>query len=507
MKIFTILSLFAVSGLGANAQTYTVSALYSFPAANTAPTGITVDSRGNIYAAGSFSTYPNAPGIAQIFPPNAIGENGSAVIIAGGEVNGFLDGTGSAAEFSTPEGMAADSAGNIYLADVLVNENATLRKIVPSTGVVTTLSGLNGNTQLYGSANGVAVNASGAIYVSAVGGSTGPLAQFAPGGTPILIPLGSITDMQNGGQSVSSSACFGVAVDSSGVVYVTVISGGPSTATQLYVLKISGTTVTQLFALPLGTDSQLEQGLASSILNGTVPITVDAAGNLYVGWYGNLYLYNSQTGPTQVATIGGPIVGLATDSAGRVYVASGPPGYLSSGVYGPGLISVVAPPGVSALPSAPTPTPTPTPTSTPHTQFINISARAFVGTGSSIAIAGFTISGSANEQVLIRGVGPSLSIFSVNGVLAQPVLTLFNSSGTQLATNTGWGTNSNPSQVGAAFMAAGAFTLPSGSADSALLVSLAPGSYTAQVSGLNNTTGNALIEVYQVPSPTPMPTP
>jgi hypothetical protein len=149
--------------------------------------------------------------------------------------------------------------------------------------------------------------------------------------------------------------------------------------------------------------------------------------------------------------------------------------------------------------------PTPTPT-TPPTEFINISTRAYVGTGSSIAIAGFVISGSNAEQVLIRGVGPTLSEFSVSGLLAQPVLTLFNSTGTQLATNTGWGTNSNASQINAAFTLTGAFALPSGSADSALLLSLSPGAYTAQVSGLNNTTGNALIEIYQVPTPTPTPT-
>jgi hypothetical protein len=108
--------------------------------------------------------------------------------------------------------------------------------------------------------------------------------------------------------------------------------------------------------------------------------------------------------------------------------------------------------------------------------------------------------------VLIRAVGPTLAQFSVAGVLAQPVLTLFNSAGTQIATNTGWGTNSNAAQISAAFASTGAFVLPSGSADSALLLSLPPGAYTAQVSGLNNTTGNALIEAYQVPTPTPTPT-
>jgi len=158
---------------------------------------------------------------------------------------------------------------------------------------------------------------------------------------------------------------------------------------------------------------------------------------------------------------------------------------------------------------APTPTPTPTPSPTPippaptaasAMHLTNLSTRAYVGTQGNVAIAGFVVSGSSGtKQVLIRGVGPTLVQFSVTGFLAQPVLTLFNSSGTKIASNTAWGTNPNPLQLSAAFTAAGAFVLPSGSADSALLLSLAPGSYTAEVSGLNNTTGTALIEVYEVP--------
>jgi hypothetical protein len=321
--------------------------------------------------------------------------------------------------------------------------------------------------------------------------------------------------MQDGGQQVNSNACYGIAVDSSNSLYVAIVATGPYNAptfgpTQLYVLKINGSTITQLFALPLGTNPQLEPYSDNlGALYGTVPIAVDSTGNIYVGWYGNLYLYNAGTGPTQIAAIGGPIVGLSTDSAGRVYVANGPPGYPGSGV-GAGQISVVAPPGVTPLPSTPNPTPTPTPTPTPVSgpalHLINVSTRAFVGTAGNVAIAGFVVSGSASaEQFLIRGVGPSLSQFSVSGVLAKPVLTLYNSTGTQIATNTGWGTSSNATQISAAFTATGAFSLPSGSADSALLLSLAPGAYTAQVSGLNNTTGTALVEVYEVPTPTPTP--
>jgi hypothetical protein len=73
------------------------------------------------------------------------------------------------------------------------------------------------------------------------------------------------------------------------------------------------------------------------------------------------------------------------------------------------------------------------------------------------------------------------------------------SAGNQVATNTGWSTGSNSTAVASATTAAGAFPLPQGSADSALVVTLAPGSYTAVVSGVGTSTGIALVEVYVVP--------
>jgi inosine/xanthosine triphosphate pyrophosphatase family protein len=123
-----------------------------------------------------------------------------------------------------------------------------------------------------------------------------------------------------------------------------------------------------------------------------------------------------------------------------------------------------------------------------------------VGTGAQIEIVGFVISGPAGstEQVLIRGDGPSIDSFGVTGVLEDPVLTLFDSGGNQIATNTGWSSGSNASQIAAAGASVGAFALVAGELDSALLLNLAPGAYTAQVSGLNGTSGIALAEVYQV---------
>ncbi len=127
----------------------------------------------------------------------------------------------------------------------------------------------------------------------------------------------------------------------------------------------------------------------------------------------------------------------------------------------------------------------------------NVSTLTRVGTGADLLTAGFVITGTAPKQVVIRAVGPRLGTapFNVPGVLADPELIVFgpNSSTTIAARNDNW--------LGAdatAFAAVGAFPLTAGSRDAAVVTTLAPGSYTAQVSGVGNTTGTALIEVYEV---------
>jgi septal ring-binding cell division protein DamX len=169
--------------------------------------------------------------------------------------------------------------------------------------------------------------------------------------------------------------------------------------------------------------------------------------------------------------------------------------------------------GVLAVGAAAAPTPTPTPTPPPgggggggggggsgSARLINISTRAEVGTGANILIPGFVISGSGTETLLIRADGPALTGFGVAGALAQPSLSVFNNAGAVVASNTGWGTNTNPAQISSAASSVGAFALASGSADCALLASLPAGAYTVQVSGVGNSTGVALAEVYEVSS-------
>lgn len=131
-------------------------------------------------------------------------------------------------------------------------------------------------------------------------------------------------------------------------------------------------------------------------------------------------------------------------------------------------------------------------------RLINLSSRATVGSLDATLIGGFYLSGSVPRRVLIRGVGPGLGQFGLTGTLARPQLLLFQ--GAQLvAQNSGWSTSPDAAGITAAGAQVGAFALAPGSADAALLFTLEPGAYSAQVVGTGGAAGVALVEVYEVP--------
>ncbi|HZZ57411.1 MAG TPA: protease pro-enzyme activation domain-containing protein [Opitutaceae bacterium] len=128
-------------------------------------------------------------------------------------------------------------------------------------------------------------------------------------------------------------------------------------------------------------------------------------------------------------------------------------------------------------------------------QMVNISSRAYVGTGQNALSAGFVISGTTSQTVLIRGVGPGLAQFGIGNVLTAPQVVVFNGGGTQIASaSAGWS-----SSLAAVFAQVGAFSFASGSNDVAVVLNLAPGSYTVQLTGANGGTGTGMVEVYNVP--------
>lgn len=126
----------------------------------------------------------------------------------------------------------------------------------------------------------------------------------------------------------------------------------------------------------------------------------------------------------------------------------------------------------------------------------NLSVLAQSGPGANLLTAGFLVQGSTSQTVLVRGDGPALSGFGVANALNHPILTLVRQAdGAVLATNAGW---NNDSRLAAAFTATGAFPFTANSADAAIVVTLPPGLYSASVGDTNNSSGAALIEVYEM---------
>lgn len=132
-------------------------------------------------------------------------------------------------------------------------------------------------------------------------------------------------------------------------------------------------------------------------------------------------------------------------------------------------------------------------------RMINVSSRGQVGGASGPQILGFVVNGAKPRTMLIRGVGPALATFGVVGALTDPTLALFNSAGVQLYANDNWADASNLAELRAATTGSGAFALAEGGRDSALLVTLDPGAYTAQVTGVAGASGVGLLEIYEVP--------
>lgn len=140
-----------------------------------------------------------------------------------------------------------------------------------------------------------------------------------------------------------------------------------------------------------------------------------------------------------------------------------------------------------------TPTPTPTPSATPSAacHLANISTRLKIGVADNVLIGGFIIRGTQSKKLLLRAIGPSLTAWGMQNAMADPVLELHNSTGGTVAVNNDWQTGAQMAEIQASGMA------PGNSAESALIVTLLPGSYTAVVSGVGGGQGIGLVEAYE----------
>jgi hypothetical protein len=150
--------------------------------------------------------------------------------------------------------------------------------------------------------------------------------------------------------------------------------------------------------------------------------------------------------------------------------------------------------GAPVLPT-PTPNPTPTPSPTPGpsaSHLANISTRIRVGLNDNVLIGGFIIQGTQSKKLILRAIGPSLASMGVANTMADPVLELHDSSGVVVASNNNWTTSLQVVEIQQSGVA------PSHPLESAIVVTLAPGSYTAIVSGYGGGQGVGLVEVYEL---------
>ena len=125
-------------------------------------------------------------------------------------------------------------------------------------------------------------------------------------------------------------------------------------------------------------------------------------------------------------------------------------------------------------------------------QVLNLSTRGLVGTGDNVLIGGFIVSGTEPKSLVLRALGPSLSGFGLSGVLRDPVLSVYDSSGHLVGMNDNWRSDVNHAVVEANGLA------PANALESAQVRTLAPGAYTVIVTGKDATPGIGLVELYDI---------
>jgi sugar lactone lactonase YvrE len=281
------------------------------------PTGVAVDSAGNVYVAEGPAIYPwkvvePYHTIRKITPAGVVR---TLAGLAGSP--GSADGTGAVARFNNPGAVAVDKAGNVYVADT---GNNTIRKITPA-GVVATLAGAAGSA---GSADGtssaarfnnpgaVAVDKAGNVYVADTGNNT--IRKITPAGVVATLAgwAGSAGSADGTGSTARFSSPRGVAVDSAGNVYV-------ADWDNHCVRKITPATVVSTFAGPQGGYDH------------PFGVAVDSASNVYVSDFFLLVIHKITPAGVESNLYGGAAAvparrfaeptGVAVDSAGNIYMA------------------------------------------------------------------------------------------------------------------------------------------------------------------------------------------
>ena len=302
----------------------------------------------------------------------------------------------------TPAGIAFDAVGNLFAINTA--GTGSIVKYTPSGTMTTFVSSLGG-----GAPTGLAFDSNGNLYVSFSGNNTmgsGSIAKFAPNGTKSPVASGLFLPA-------------GLTVDGANNLYVADVGSGS-------IFRFT----------PTGTKTTFTSGL-----NGPRSLAFDTNWVLYAGEFGSHDIVKFPGGVKTAFSHDDTFIG-----------------------------------GLAFEP--------------PTAQLANISTRASVQTGQRVTIAGFIVTGTDPKQVVVRGLGPTLTQHGVSGVLADPTLDLHNSTGS-IQTNDNWKDTQQ-----AAIQATG--LAPTNDLESAILRTLQPGNYTAILTGKNGTTGVGLVEVYDI---------
>jgi sugar lactone lactonase YvrE len=353
---------------------------------------------------------------------------------AGGTPGAFATG------LSNPKGIVFDGRGHLYVADA--GKNAIIIYTVPDGSGSTYASGLS-------SPVGLAFDTFGSLYVADAG--SGNIFKFAQDGT-------KTTFASNAGGPA------GLAFDNSGNLFAADFSGG-----KVYKYTAAGA-----------------QSVFATGLNQPAGVAVDTAGNIFVADSGSGTIFKFTPGGTKstFATGLGKPYGLAFEANGNLIVADNQAGATLR--FTPAAVKTVVfssnfntPQFVAVEPAA-------------H-QLLNVSTRGLVQSGDNVLIAGFVIGGTGpvGTSVLVRALGPSLSAFHVANPLPDPVIELRDASGTLIASNNDW-----KDSQGTAITVTG--LQPTNDRESAILISLHGGAFTAIVGSATGAPGTAVLEVYNL---------
>jgi sugar lactone lactonase YvrE len=496
----------------------------TFATGLSSPAGLAFDSAGNL-----FITNDSGNSITRITPSGTKSTFATGLNLPYGlafDPSGNLyeadEGSGSVFKFtaagarstfasglSSPAGLAFDSSGNLFVGNFTAGR---IDKITPTGTRTTFATGLS-------FPDGLNFNSSGNLLECDSG--SGNVFSFTPAGVRTIFAGGFV---QNSG----------VVADAAGNTYVTQNAAGNIT-------KINSGGTRTIFATGLANPQYMALEPASSSVLGNISTRsfVQTGDNVMIGGFiiqgtapkkvilralgpelmpppydipnfladPTLGLYNgtgtliASNNDWQKTIIGGIIThdqvediinsGLApTDPSESAIVATLQPGNYTaivSGVNGTVGVALVEAYDLSAAGTS---------------VLGNISTRSFVQTGDNVMIGGFIIEGNQPKSVIVRAIGPELipPPYNIPNALADPTLELHNSTGGVIASNNNWQTTIiggiiTHDQVQDIINSGHAPTQPS---ESAIIGTLQPGNYTAIVSGVNNTTGVALVEVYDL---------